>query len=273
MALPIESWEQVLGNADEDTAALILKLASEDAESAVNHTATAADADFQYARSLWSQELKEYQEIRDPGTATDGVDAVDISDDIPETLYATPATTRYATPATAPEAGTGIVRFQCVICEDQFGADDCCQVPCEHYYCDSCLNDLFRVAMTDEQAYPPRCCRTTVPFEDVQHFLDRKLATQFAAKKPELDDKKPTYCHVPTCSAYIGEAFKDLYVAVCPSCTTKTCLLCHQAEHEGDCAEDEAVEETLKLAESEGWQRCPGCERIVELHIGCNHMT
>ena len=61
MALPIESWEQVLGNADEDTTALILKLASEDAESTVNHTATAADADFQYARSLWSQELKEYQ--------------------------------------------------------------------------------------------------------------------------------------------------------------------------------------------------------------------
>ena len=29
----------------------------------------------------------------------------------------------------------------------------------------------------------------------------------------------------------------------------------------------------LALAESEGWKRCPGCGHLVELSVGCYHMT
>lgn len=50
-------------------------------------------------------------------------------------------------------------------------------------------------------------------------------------------------------------------------------LLCKQAGHTGDCAEDKAMEQTMELAKKEGWQKCPSCGRMVELNTGCNHMT
>ena len=233
MAVAIESWEQVLGNTDEETAALILKLEIGDAEeeSATTSAGATVSDDFICAKALWSRELKAYQAIRTPGNPSQQ-------------------------PIEAP--GTAVL-FDCIICQDRFDADHSYPVPCGHHYCDGCINDLFRVAMSDEQAYPPRCCRQTVPFEDVEPFLNRDLADQFAAKKEELDDSKPTYCYVPTCSTYIGQGFKEGDVATCPSCEAQTCIPCKHVVHSGDCEDDKAMEETMKLAGSQGWKRCPQC--------------
>lgn len=258
MAVAIESWDQVLGSTDEETAALILKLEIEDAEEAAGELAASSlGDDFSCAKELWARELKAYQATRAPPP-------LQVTSHVPSQGPAVQV-------PSAPRCT--IVLFDCIICQDRVTADDSWQVPCGHYYCDGCLNDMFRVAMTDEQAYPPRCCRQTVVFEDVQHVLNRELANQFAAKKEELDDRRPTYCHVPTCSTYIGQDSKDGETAVCPQCGVGTCVLCKQYMHEGDCETDEAIQETVRLAESQGWKRCPQCERIVELRIGCNHMT
>jgi hypothetical protein len=233
MAVAIESWEQVLGNTEEETAALILKLEIGDAEeeSATNSAGESVSEDFVYAKALWSRELKAYQAIR----------------------------TSVAASQQPMQTHTTFVLFDCIICQDRFDADHSFLVPCGHHYCDGCLNELFHVAMNDEQAYPPRCCRQTVPFEDVESFLNRGLAGQFAAKKEELDDSKPTYCYVSTCSTYIGQDLKEGDVATCPSCEAQTCIPCKHAVHSGDCEDDKAIEETMKLAESQGWKRCPHC--------------
>lgn len=261
MAVAIESWEQVLANTDEDTAALILKLEIEDAEDdTANSSATSPGDDFSCAKALWSRELKAYQAIRTPLP-------------LERTTQVTEQESLPAATQAPHNPHAAVLTFDCIICQDRVDADGSWQVPCGHYYCDGCLNEMFRVAMTDEQAYPPRCCRQTVVFENVQHVLNRKLADEFAAKKEELDDSKPTYCHVPTCSTYIGQDTKDGGTAVCSKCGDKTCILCKQGVHEGDCETDEAIQETMRLAESQGWKRCPQCERIVELRIGCNHMT
>jgi hypothetical protein len=241
MAPSIQSLQEVLAGTDEATATLMLQLAIEDVQS--DDTTFPYENDFLCAKAEWERELKRFRDTR-------------------------PKNALLVQPPLPPA-----VAFQCAGCEERFGSDDCLDVPCGHHYCDGCLNGLFRVAMTDAQAYPPRCCRQTIPLEDVQRYLNKELATQFAAKKPELDDPKPTYCNVPTCSTYIGEAQKEANVACCPSCKAKTCLLCKQADHEGDCAGDEATEATKQLAKSQGWQRCPQCKGIVELMFGCNHMT
>lgn len=49
--------------------------------------------------------------------------------------------------------------------------------------------------------------------------------------------------------------------------------MCKGAAHQGDCPEDEASNQLLALAEQEGWKRCPGCHRMVELTHGCYHMS
>lgn len=267
MAAASGSWQQVLDDADDETAKLLLRLQLEEIDEAnntarvvlqlqledINSTASTADqtlltdlqlSDFETSLSLYETDLKQYGRTRD-----------------------------FAAEDIEPKPEGRVVLFLCIICEDNFDADHCTQVPCQHYYCDGCLNDLFRVAMTNEQAYPPRCCKTTVPFEDVSHVLSNELADEFGAKKEELDDTKRTYCYVPTCSTYIGEEHKEENVATCPVCSAKTCILCKQAQHDGDCANDNEMAATMRLAESEGWQKCPQCERMVELHTGCNHMT
>jgi predicted nucleic acid-binding Zn-ribbon protein len=46
-----------------------------------------------------------------------------------------------------------------------------------------------------------------------------------------------------------------------------------QGRHEGAC-DIEAVDQAMKdLAAQEGWPTCPGCSRMVELNLGCFHIT
>ena len=61
--------------------------------------------------------------------------------------------------------------------------------------------------------------------------------------------------------------------ALCPACCTFTCTICKGYEHTGDCPEDTATKEVLDLAAKEGWRRCGKCSRMIDLKVGCNHIT
>ncbi|KAI6038337.1 hypothetical protein EDC04DRAFT_2695604 [Pisolithus marmoratus] len=39
------------------------------------------------------------------------------------------------------------------------------------------------------------------------------------------------------------------------------------------CRQDQGAEQVLHLGRSEGWARCPGCSQLIELNMGCYHMT
>lgn len=43
--------------------------------------------------------------------------------------------------------------------------------------------------------------------------------------------------------------------------------------HRNDCPSDPALQATLSLATNQGWQRCYKCKAMVELDLGCYHMT
>jgi len=61
--------------------------------------------------------------------------------------------------------------------------------------------------------------------------------------------------------------------ATCPDCSTVTCTLCKAASHRGDCPADTVLQQVLQTADENRWQRCYSCRRLVELDIGCNHIT
>ncbi|EMD00127.1 hypothetical protein BAUCODRAFT_119717 [Baudoinia panamericana UAMH 10762] len=176
--------------------------------------------------------------------------------------------------ANGEEAVAKVVKqSRCVTCIEFFGPDHCYQVSCEHFYCNGCLDDLFRSCLVDVSLYPPRCCRETISFDEIKTLLSLNIRADFLVKKEELDDDKKLYCKEPRCSAYIPHGNRTPISGTCPACTTTRCISCEEAPHEGTCEEKKESQEVHELAEKEGWRSCPACSALIELTIGCNHMT
>ena len=168
----------------------------------------------------------------------------------------------------------------CVICQDPiFGAE--VRAPCGHYYGIDCVTDLFQSATRDESLFPPRCCRQNIPFTQVQPHLAQALVATFQEKQVEFSTLKRVYCSSPTCSRFLGPISEGLfaskvYTCPAPGCARRTCGKCRE-QHSGDwthaCRPDADAAHVLELGRTAGWARCPGCSQMIELHIGCFHMT
>lgn len=162
----------------------------------------------------------------------------------------------------------------CVSCQETHRFYDVARCPCSHEYCRACLADLFRISISDESLYPPRCCRQEIPLEQSRLFLSARLVGEFLAKKAEVEDANRTFCHEPTCSRYIPQQFVQDQVGTCPQCHGQTCTICKSGAHSGECSGDEeAVQALLQLAVENEWQRCFDCGRVVELVDGCYHIS
>lgn len=269
MAAPQDGWATVINDLDDASARLILRYQLEDLQALQQETGVGTDGDEQAALQLFKEELEYHRALRMGSVPPSDLGIHESETDQPKTHVV-----RDPHPAVInEEPASEIVTFPCEACGDRFDTDHCWQAPCKHRYCDDDLSNLFRSSMTTPALYPPRCCRQPMPFDDVQPFLQPKVAQAFAGKKEELDEMQPTYCHVPTCSTYLGQSTKEGAKATCPTCHESTCVLCRKAVHDGDCKEDEAAQETEALAQKEGWQRCIDCKRFVELNFGCHHMT
>ncbi|KAG8630647.1 hypothetical protein KVT40_002266 [Elsinoe batatas] len=161
----------------------------------------------------------------------------------------------------------------CVACTNKFKLSDIGRTPCGHEYCGECLAEVFPAAMTNEAYFPPRCCRATIPLDSVRFFLPYDLVKEFRAKLLELETKDRTYCHVPTCSAFISPNSFVNDVGTCRTCGSLTCSMCKSEGHGGDCPADADGQIVLRVARESNWQRCFQCRQIVELDTGCNHIT
>ncbi|RMY85511.1 hypothetical protein D0861_06399 [Hortaea werneckii] len=93
---------------------------------------------------------------------------------------------------------------ECTACCDTKPTEETIRAPCDHAFCDQCLKRQFEGALRDEALYPPGCCKRPIAFLDVKRRLPAGLAERFEAKMEELDSKNRIYCHVPTCSTFIG---------------------------------------------------------------------
>ncbi|KAI0651662.1 hypothetical protein C8Q79DRAFT_997011 [Trametes meyenii] len=161
----------------------------------------------------------------------------------------------------------------CVICRDDIEGH-VVRAPCGDFYDVECLVQLFRAATIDESLFPPSCCRQPFKIEDVCHYLDSNLRKLVEKKTLEFGTKKRVYCYRPTCSSFLGAATPRATRVLCTTCWVYTCGHCKAAAHDLSVlctsTEDATV---VALAEESGWKRCPGCGHLVELSIGCYHMT
>ncbi|KAH6664454.1 IBR domain-containing protein [Halenospora varia] len=174
--------------------------------------------------------------------------------------------------AAARETARALDR-RCTACQELIRFCDMARVPCNHEYCRDCLQELFRASMTDDSLFPPRCCRQPITIGAVRIFLTAGLITQYEQKKVEFDTPDRTYCSNALCSAFIRPEGIMNEQATCPDCSTVTCTLCKATSHGGDCPADTALQQVLQTADQNGWQRCYSCRRLVELDVGCNHIT
>jgi hypothetical protein len=170
----------------------------------------------------------------------------------------------------ASRASEGQLR-KCVACREDFRFYDMARVPCNHEYCRECLRELFRTAIKDQSLFPPRCCKLPIAPTKVRIYLTSNLIRQYEAKKIEYDTPDRTYCSGCSLFLPVGKASHDR--VTCAECEEVTCTMCKRAAHMGDCPEDGTLKEVLALATENGWRRCEGCKAVVELAMGCNHIT
>lgn len=164
---------------------------------------------------------------------------------------------------------------ECVVCLNEFPMSQTMTLACQDTWCRGCLTRLFEDSTLNEGVWPPKCCRREISINDVQQILSTGLRKRFALKSIEWSTVNRTYCHEPTCSAFIPLESIEGRKAECAACSCNTCANCKAAYHEdpqcsGITTDDEALTEVARV---NGWQNCPNCRRFVEITHGCNHMT
>ncbi|RYP54640.1 hypothetical protein DL770_010955 [Monosporascus sp. CRB-9-2] len=185
-----------------------------------------------------------------------------------------------------PQARSGQRQQQkrnCVACGESKHFAELARAPCRHEYCGECLSRLFEGATVDETLFPPRCCRQPIPLQQNLVFLDAAVAQRFRRKAVEFSTPNRTYCHNRRCRAFVppsryvrddGDKRGIAVAARCGECGARTCTECKGAAHGGgDCPNDVQLQQVIQLAREQGWQRCQNCWGMVELNMGCNHMT
>ena len=174
--------------------------------------------------------------------------------------------------ASSPKRSAVTLR-ECASCNSSSPLAESFQAPCGHQYCLECLHTLFEMSTKDETLFPPRCCRQRIPVLSAKLYLRATSMEEFEKKALEFKSSDRLYCSQPRCSMFIASVNTLGDRAECTACGSTICTVCKGIAHHGDCPEDTGLRQTLKTAQEQGWQRCNKCRRLVELDIGCNHIT
>ena len=184
-----------------------------------------------------------------------------------------PAVAESSTWAASRKRTSSAAYRRCTACDLTKPLFDVCQTSCGHFYCQECIQTLFELSTTDETLFPPRCCRETIPLQSVKLYLSSAVIQSFEEKSIEFKTSNRTYSSRPACSSFIAAETITGERAMCRKCGTQTCTICKNNAHDGDCPEDKTTQQVLETAREHGWQKCYNCRRLVELDVGCNHMT
>ena len=175
-------------------------------------------------------------------------------------------------------------------------------LPCDHSYCLGCLRNVFTTALGDIQLFPVRCCKLPLDVRLALLCLAEPVYRTFIQRHFELslDAADRMACPNKRCGSVIDLSGLDQSSRftgapfLCPDCQTRVCFKCRgpwdphsdvmrsceailqqrEAEEQKKSRRSEAEEkEFQELVFTKKWQRCPKCSRVVELTVGCNHMT
>lgn len=150
---------------------------------------------------------------------------------------------------------------------------------CQHNYCASCFSQLVSTALQNENLFPPKCCLQEIPAKLIKSNVRLKLGTVFKQKAKEyaVPASERWYCPSTRCAKWIDPGRLSFSAGSfrCPHCRLRICPTCRGAEHakHGDCPQDFDLAATLEEAERAGWRRCYKCRAMVELTVGCRHIT
>lgn len=159
----------------------------------------------------------------------------------------------------------------CQACGNEQPPNEGLQLDCACFYCDMCLENMFALAMKDEEAYPPRCCFGTITLQKAKIRLPEPLVNEYNRKLVEMTTKNKTYCANNKCNSFIAPHSIHNNQAHCQKCKRKTCAMCKEPSHFGPCT-SETQKVLAALAKEYRWQKCPDCLRMVEKDDGCNHI-
>ena len=163
----------------------------------------------------------------------------------------------------------------CNICCNEFPANNFATLPCSDEYCHECLRNLCKTALQNEASFPPRCCNREIPLDTIRHHLSAEMYNDLQDKKLEYGTSNRTYCHDPSCNAFIPrDCNRPNNLGKCPKCGSMTCLKCKGEQHLfGSCQRNEGDLKALRFAEEKGWKRCYRCGMVLERDMGCIHMS
>ncbi|KAI9800715.1 MAG: hypothetical protein M1833_003130 [Piccolia ochrophora] len=170
----------------------------------------------------------------------------------------------------------------CVSCRGNLKKSDATYtLLCAHDYCTTCLHSVVEQAMDNLGNMPPTCCGTAVPGstikavltpEEQQTFLERGL--EYAISRGDR-----VLCPNPYCGELVQKE-QNLdpqrpFEMACQYCKGKICKHCTEEAHQGDreCPIDWELEALRQLGDHQIWRRCHSCAALVELGIGCIHMS
>jgi hypothetical protein len=158
---------------------------------------------------------------------------------------------------------------ECIVCGDEQHREELIR-PCEHGYCDSCLQNGFKSALLSKT--PFKCCKKALSVEGCLG-----LSTEFVAEYEEmileLSTLKPLYCSNAQCAKFLPPRVIVGDIGTCEKCRSQTCRHCRRRVHPGTfCEEDTETKAVKDLARQKGWKTCPGCNHLIERQSGCLHM-
>lgn len=217
-----------------------------------------ASSDADASRQIYATELE-----RVKGIISDSITAQNLANDnIPD--------------KTDGKSSSGYDRttmLQCEVCSEEKESGAIYQLHCDHLYCSVCLQRLAEASMTDESLFPPRCCRKPIPIERISASLTPDIVERFNVRKLEMETPNRIYCSSRECSSFIHPHNVVADLATCQKCGIVTCAICKAESHAGDCPSDPAIQNLRQLSSEKGWQSCYNCHRVIELTMGCNHIT
>ena len=173
---------------------------------------------------------------------------------------------------------------KCPACQSIVASHEIVYLACGHPWCNDCLNNNIRTALTNRDHWPPRCCNYTrdgIDLSVIQAHLDDDVLLRFLEVGEEFSSKNPVFCFDPKCSAFIpaSQAAPDEHGqwATCLHCQKVTCTKCKGDKNlhpTPDQHPDIMTKENRDLSNEQGWKECPNpnCHRVIERSDGCDHM-
>ncbi len=168
---------------------------------------------------------------------------------------------------------------ECASCLEETSNNTLVALACQHKYCASCLSQLVGTALQNENLFPPRCCLQEIPAKLIKSNVRLELKQVFKQKVKEfaVPAGERLYCPSTQCAKWVDTgrlSFASGSIR-CPHCKIRICRTCRGTEHADheDCPQDFGLEATLEEADRAGWRRCYNCRAMVELAVGCRHIT